>query len=233
MEEEKYFTIADSERAKCYDDIRDNLGVVIYSAEAVRKEEDELDTVFCKNEIPGGMYMVIEVLMLEPDGYYHVPMETEIAVREKIDIDEMLDDALDCMERKIPAIFEKTTDRVNISLLFEDPNFYLIHTDEVFGASALFYHGMMEKIAKKFGHSYFIMPLTKDFFILAADDGTKDLDRLTEILIEQNEQYYPEDCLTNSMLYYDMSKRELTTAADAKNRMNVVYINKTINDYEN
>ena len=232
MEEEKYFTIEDSRHAKDYDDIKDNLGVVVYSTDAARREEVENDTTFCKEDLPGGLTLVVEVLMHEPDGYYHVPVETFVAVRESLDISDMFDDALECMERHFPAIFEKATDRVNVSMLFEDPNFYLIHTDEVFGASALFYEGMMERIAESFGCSYFIMPLTKDFFLLAADDGTKDADRLQDLLIDQNERIYPDDQLTSTLLYYDRATHRLTAASDAKNS-NVVYLNRTVTDYLN
>lgn len=232
MEEEKYFTIEDSRHAKDYDDIKDNLGVVVYSTDAARREEVENDTTFCKEDLPGGLTLVVEVLMHEPDGYYHVPVETFVAVRESLDISDMFDDALECMERHFPARFEKATDVVNVSMLFEDPNFYLIHTDEVFGASALFYEGMMEQIAESFGCSYFIMPLTKDFFLLAADDGTKDADRLQDLLIDQNERIYPDDQLTSTLLYYDRATHRLTAASDAKNS-NVVYLNRTVTDYLN
>lgn len=232
MEEEKYFTIEESRHAKDYDDIKNQLGVVIYPSDAVREEEAENETTFCKEELPGGLTMVVEVLMQEPDGFYHVPVETFVAVRESLDISDMFDDALECMERHFPAIFEKATDRVNVSMLFEDPNFYLIHTDEVFGASALFYEGMMEQIAESFGCSYFIMPLTKDFFLLAADDGTKDADRLQDLLIDQNERIYPDDQLTSTLLYYDRATHRLTAASDAKNS-NVVYLNRTVTDYLN
>lgn len=232
MEEEKYFTIEDSRHAKDYDDIRNNLGVVVYSTDAAKREEAENDTTFCKEDLPGGLTLVVEVLMQEPDGFYHVPVETFVAVRESLDIDDMFHDAFECMSRRFPARFEKATDVVNVSMLFEDPNFYLIHTDEVFGASALFYEGMMQQIAESFGCSYFIMPLTKDFFLLAADDGTKDADRLQDLLIDQNERIYPDDQLTSTLLYYDIATRRLTAASDAKNS-NVVYLNRTVTDYLN
>lgn len=230
---ETYFTLAESRKATCFSDIKDNIGVVLYSAETARKEEEDAGAIFVKEDLPGGMVMVLEAIMYEPgDGYYHLPVDTEMVVNEVLDIGDMMKLGLECMAKKLPEKIERTTDIVNVSMLFENPNFYVIHTDEVFGASALFYPGVQERIAKKLGGSYFVLPLTRDFFILAADNGTKDPDRLQKILIDQNADLDPELRVSDDVLYYDAGEGKLTTVNDARNSSNVVYLNRT-NDYMN
>ena len=97
----------------------------------------------------------------------------------------------------------------------------------------LFYDGMMKKLAKQLENSYFIMPLSRDLIIIAADDGTKDADRLQEILIEQNRKVPSEERLSDTILYYDMMDEKLSTASEAKYKSNVVYLNETIGMYKN
>ena len=60
---ETYFTLAESRKATCFSDIRDNIGVVLYSAETARKEEEDAGAIFVKEDLPGGMVMVIIICL--------------------------------------------------------------------------------------------------------------------------------------------------------------------------
>lgn len=235
MEEEKIYPILSDEDFESYEGIKGNFGVVLYSKKRLREIETEEDLIFVRDELPGEMMLVLEVLMRESDNvYYHIPVDTELVVREVLDMDEMFEDAFAIMSKSLPLVFEKTTDIVKISPLFEDPNFYVVHTDEMFGASAFFYPGVQDQIAEKLGHSYFVLPISREFLIVAADDGTKDLGRLQDILIEQNERddTTEDTFLSNDVLYYDANTHVLDTANSAMNRGKVIYINST-GGYEN
>lgn len=225
--EKEIYPILKDEDVDSYDSIRENLGVVLYARDTVKELEDEDEVIFVKDSVPGGIYMVAEVLMRESENvYYHIPLTTDLVVKEKLDIEEVFKEALLNMSKKIPMIFEKTTDRIKISPIFENPNFYVVHTDETFGASALFYPGVMEEIGDRLDNNYFIMPLTRDFVIVAADDGTKDADRLESYLVDQNKDLDmdAETFLSNTILYYNRATG-LTTANEMKNKGKVIYIN--------
>ena len=224
----KYFSVAEHDAAESFEDIRENLGLVLYSAKNANSIEDS--KYFVREELPGGIVMFLEVIMQEDDEYYHVPIDTSVIVEESLDIEELFEEGKKCMAEKMPALFQKTTEYLNVNMLFGDANFYILHTEEVFGASALMYEGVKERIAEEIGGSYFILPATRDWMVVTPDDGSKSIEVLQKVLMEQNEKLEDPDWkLSDEVLYYSVETNELTTANDAKHGGKVIYLNATGN----
>lgn len=228
-----YFSPDDYMEATTYEQVRQNLGLVLYSKEEAAASEREADAVFVKEELPGGIFAFLEVLMQDKEGdFYHAPVDTGQVVSETLDIQELIFDGIDCMSEKLPAVFVNTLDANRNLATYGDQKFYMLHTEAPFGASAILFPGVLKNIGERFGCNYFILPSNRDMMIITPDDRSKDLDSLERTLIEQNEKLASEQRLSNSVLYYDIVHGRLMTAREAKSN-NVTYINEISNDYVN
>lgn len=83
------------------------------------------------------------------------------------------------------------------------------NTENAFGASALFYPGMMKELARRHNGSYFILPSSIHEVITIPDDGKITYEELKEMVTEINHaQVSPGERLTDEVYYYDTTKRE-------------------------
>ena len=217
-----YFSPQEYEAAESYEDVKDNLGLVLYSKEVAAAREREMGAIFVKDELPGGIVAFLEVLMQDENGeFYHVPLDTEQVVDEGLDIDTLISDGITCMSKKLPAVFTHG-----------NPQFFAIHTNSPFGGSAIVYPDMMKQIGEKLESNYFILPANRDMMIIAPDNGEKELSALEMALVDQNKKADPELMLSNTVLYYDLFSSELKTAREAKSDKSF-YLNRTMSEYIN
>lgn len=83
------------------------------------------------------------------------------------------------------------------------------NTDNAFGASALFYSGVMEELARRHNGNYFILPSSIHEIITVPDDGKITYEELKEMVTEINHaQVSPEERLSDEVYYYDATKKE-------------------------
>lgn len=83
-------------------------------------------------------------------------------------------------------------------------NMIMLSNEEIsHGASVLFYPGLMERLAEKYG-GFYLIPSSVHELMLYPDDGTVGKEELKEILMEANRGTVPmEDWLSDNLYYYD------------------------------
>lgn len=82
--------------------------------------------------------------------------------------------------------------------------FWVVTTDEPWGAWAVFYPGMMEECAKIMGrNSYFILPSSVHEMLLMPDGNVKAEDLQQMVANINRSAVEPKDRLTDSVYYYD------------------------------
>lgn len=92
-----------------------------------------------------------------------------------------------------PSPEEKEKDKVVV----------VTNTRRLNGASALFYPGVMEKMAKRFGGNYYVLPSSIHEVLCVKDDGV-DVNELRKMVKEVNEtQVAPEERLSDNVYYYN------------------------------
>lgn len=83
------------------------------------------------------------------------------------------------------------------------------NTNNAFGASALFYPGVMKELARRHNGSYYILPSSVHEVITVPDDGKITYEELKEMVTEINHaQVSPGERLTDEVYYYDTTKRK-------------------------
>lgn len=81
---------------------------------------------------------------------------------------------------------------------------------KLFGASAMFYEGVLEAFSVKMKKSLFILPSSVHEVILIPDDGLQEPEELWNMVCEINEtQVEPEDVLTDSVYYFSIKCKKI------------------------
>lgn len=95
------------------------------------------------------------------------------------------------------------------------PKLYVVSTErQDHGASAMFYPGMMDKIAERVGGDFFVLPSSIHEVIITPDDGRTAADELRAIVMGVNgSEVAPEDQLSDNAYHYD-SKNHIFELAE-------------------
>lgn len=146
---------------------------------------------------------------------------------EKYGYDEaqLLQDAVMGSIRNSPAKLSHIEDEI----FYDDPEnlFYkdkynnkggilvLTTSDKLFGAAALFYPGIKERIGELVQGSYFVLPSSIHELLICPDDGMRTAQDLAEMVSFVNSTEVTKDeQLGNRVLYYDALTRNLEVAID-------------------
>ena len=98
--------------------------------------------------------------------------------------------------------------------LDEAPFKVLSNTERTHGAACILYPGVLEKLAQKEQRNLYIIPSSVHETLLIADTGGDDLaDMIKETIVDVNRtQIAPEEVLSDSLYYYDLSEKQLKIA---------------------
>jgi len=97
--------------------------------------------------------------------------------------------------------------------------FVLATEDGVFGASALFYPGIQERISEAVGGDYFVLPSSIHEVLIVPGKGTMTPNEMAQMVKSINEtQVIPKDRLCNRVMRYSADSHELSVAADPDRR---------------
>ncbi len=81
---------------------------------------------------------------------------------------------------------------------------------KLFGAAAILYEGVLEKIVDALGRGYFLLPSSIHEVILLPDNGRQDAEELWKMVSEINAtQVAREDVLTDSVYYFSCKSKKL------------------------
>ena len=121
--------------------------------------------------------------------------------------------ALQSSQKLLPAVSMGFDEFLHHEKTLEE-NFYVVTNSElVFGASAIFYPEVLSDIAEKTGcNELFIMPSSQSECIVCGNDGTVNLEKLHNHLVEMNSnpKTVPEEkYLSDSIFCYSMGSGDL------------------------
>ena len=96
--------------------------------------------------------------------------------------------------------------------------FYILTTQGYrFGAAALYYRGVRETIAERFGEGYYAVPTSVHEFMIVPDSSGTPPEKLRELLEYSNQHMLPpEDILADDLYHYDYATQELCTNVDLR-----------------
>lgn len=123
------------------------------------------------------------------------------------------------MEEVMKEIFSK--DIIAVSGEGEEPEnerkteesgrmYVLGNSKKLFGATAMFYQGVLEEFSKKMQKSFYVLPSSVHEVILIPDDGMQNGEELWKMVCEINAtQVEPEEVLTDSVYYFSRKCKKI------------------------
>lgn len=93
--------------------------------------------------------------------------------------------------------------------------YVLTNESAMYGAAALFYPGMQEKIAEKLGEGYYALPSSLHEYIILPDSSEIDPKEMCEMVKMANKTVVePKDVLSDNVLHFDKDTRQLDSVSD-------------------
>lgn len=123
-----------------------------------------------------------------------------------IDADTLHQDAVRNSQEIFPARYCAIEDYLGGLPAGETPSTLMVLTNQfmLYGASAMFYPGVLDKIADSLQKNFFIFPSSVHEVILAPDTGNYVIKELEQMVIDINTNVVkPEDRLSNHVYYFD------------------------------
>lgn len=96
----------------------------------------------------------------------------------------------------------------------EELLYVLTNEQNVYGASAIFYPHIMEKIGDIFGSDYYVLPSSNQELMVLPDRGDRDTEELLEIVRSSNGLLYPGDVLSDDVFKYCYETKQLVRISD-------------------
>mgnify|MGYP000003845791 FL=1 len=110
----------------------------------------------------------------------------------------------------------------------------LTNTEQFNGAAAMFYPGVLEQLAEKFGRNYFVIPSSVHEVIVVPEETGIEAEELQNMINAVNPDVAPEEVLSDTLYEYDAKQKILYVVED----FSLVFdseldnLEKTANDME-
>ena len=93
----------------------------------------------------------------------------------------------------------------------EIPMKILTNQKRLFGAAVVLYKGYLKRLAERLGQSFYLLPSSiHEWILLLKDEGSMDEEQLKNMIHEVNtSQLEPQDVLSDSLYYYDATKKRI------------------------
>ena len=177
-----------------------------------------------RDPVPG-LRLVVEFLRENAIGtLFPVRVDRQSMEERGWDDRRLMEEALrSSMQRRPPVLLEFLGDRMgNENLLYRtdpapaDQFMYILTTrDFAFGAVALFYPGIQERLALIMGGNYYAIPSSVHEFIILPESDHYGESALAQMLYEVNRDVVePEDVLTDMLYYYDAELKLLLSCRE-------------------
>lgn len=92
------------------------------------------------------------------------------------------------------------------------PMYIVTNQAKTNGASAIFYPGVMEKLADVLGEGFYILPSSVHETIILPEGSSSEMPLLEMVKEVNQKKVNPEDKLTDNVYYYDAQKKKLSVA---------------------
>lgn len=115
-------------------------------------------------------------------------------------------------------LLSKITGCTYMDILEESPEMMILTNSRgMFGATTVFYPGVLKELAEKHGTSLFLLPSSIHEFIVLEDDGIYDAKELKDMVQEVNSSaVLPEDVLSDNVYYYGYNSGALSVFHNGK-----------------
>ena len=205
-----------------FDNIKDNLTLKI--VEIKRNHEYLSEVPYIK--MGNGFAAVCDIKLEDGDnGQLRTTVTKGMMEEMEYDMNELFSTAFESSQINAPAVMSS----IRSQLLFEDgsnlldghnviseeekDNMYVVSNKEcLYGAVALFYPGVQEKIAERLGENYYVLPSSVNELLIMPESNAPDIKDIASMVYEANEHLLePKDVLSNNILYYDKDTKVLET----------------------
>ncbi len=157
-----------------------------------------------------------------------IQVSRELAKAADYDRQKIMDTALYNSASMDPAYLKRISEMVlmddgedllNSEKRGEDSILVLGHESTEFGAVALYYPGIKEKISEIVGGDYFILPSSVHELLVVPDNGAYSSSQLMDMVMSVNStELLPQDRLADRVLLYRSDLKMLTVAEDMEHR---------------
>ena len=214
-----------------YETARERLFIRVSDAEMNRRMLEDLP-----HRVIEGLALTCHLFFITEDRHlYTTAVTRDLCSDYGITEEELIEEALQNSPKVFPPRFQALDERIR-ELEGEDdviritprsgPKLYeLTNREQINGASALFYPGMMEEIAHLLEDSYFILPSSVHEVMILPEEEETDTFMLKEIVRGANMQCLGDgDRLSDDVFHYDM-KAKLFETVDNWQRRTGHYLN--------
>ncbi|MBQ1736592.1 MAG: hypothetical protein II038_17350 [Lachnospiraceae bacterium] len=205
-----------------FDKIKDDLTLKLVEIRRNHEYLSEVPYVKAGN----GFAIVCDIKIEDGDlGQYRTTVTRNLMNEMNYDMQELFSTAIESAQLKDPAVMNSVRSQLLYSdepnlLRGQDPireeekdNMYVItNPDCLYGAIALYYPGIQEKIAEKLGENYYVIPSSVNEVLAVPESKAPEIQEIAAMVYEANENLLdPKDVLSNNIFYFDKDTKRLET----------------------
>ena len=167
----------------------------------VHREIEDLSMVYC--------FRLEEV----DDVNYTMFLTKEMLNQYGVSEEQIHQDAMRYAQKNAPAQIRSIYDVLGLDIDDSEKLMYVVGVNrEMYGAAALFYPGILERIAQLLEGDFYILPSSIHEVIVIMDDGLEEVEELEAMVREINTaEVEPKDRLSNNVYHYDQIDRIFET----------------------
>lgn len=171
-------------------------------------------------DLGNGLVAAGVIVYSDDEGTYSAIINYSLLNKFGISEDEFFDIAMRDAEKNMPAVLRtldypliENSDNLlqHSSALLHEKKYVLTNIIQRYGAAALFYRGMKERIAEKLGESYYILPSSLHEVIILPYDESIDPCILCKMVKEVNLNIDKRDILCDNVFLYNIETKEMTS----------------------
>lgn len=214
-----------------FEGIKDLLKVQVMDRDSAKDRLSELVSKPLGNRFEAVPYLDVDIkedmsgrlfVTRSMAAHYHYPVSKLHEAAMKNTIEKEPPEFCD-MEQAISSLLGPSFEPENLlereSLEDTSTLFVLTNASREFGAAALFYPGIQEKVSKLMEGDYFVLPSSVHEVLVLPDNGVYQPEELLKMVVNVNRtELLPEDILGDRVLHYDSKEKKLTICADVMDR---------------
>lgn len=198
----------------------------------VEENKDMLDKI--PHECKEDLAITYHILLTQEDDYSGtVTVNNDLLKNYGITSEQLHKDAIKSSQKLLPPclstmqelLFDAMGTEARNLLTIDKPEIndlmlVLRNEGQIHGAAALFYPGVLDKIAEIMKGNFYILPSSVHECILLHDEDTVELNNLKDLVREANKTTVgPNEKLADQVYHYDMNEKMFEIADDYKSRI--------------
>ena len=210
------------------DDYMDDSDIYDEKNMSVRLLEIDRNVEYLKEhpfkDVGCGFAAVCDIVKFDETGSWRSPISHEFVEKSEYDVDELIDRALEnamimdppvmiSMEEMMELLYRHEEEPEGIHVCPGAVSYVLTNKSKHYGAAALFYPGVAQKIAEELQGGFYALPSSLSEFIILPAVKCDDMRKLEMIVRKVNRNTVPEEeILSDRVLIYDAEEQRLKEA---------------------